>query len=146
MSNDNYPTPSWDSVLASTYGMSVLVNGLYAAGNPGADTTIDFQFSDDREVQGGDVSAWDPSPGDSITIGVYSPIDPSTGEPLPEPVEVRRVATNAMLPAGKTWSMRVGYSMGFPAGLIFRVTYHSVGGSPPKVTVNLLTWILGTGV
>jgi hypothetical protein len=119
--------------------MGVLVHGAYEAGAPNADTIIDFQFSDDREIQGGDVSAWVGVAGDRITMGVY---DPSSGTP----VEVRRLATNVALPANKIYTLRVGYSMTLPAGAIFRIIYTSVGVTAPEITANILTWLQGTGV
>jgi len=132
--SEAYPTPSWDSVLASTHGMSVLVEGASADGTPGGDTIIDFQFADEREVQGGDVSAWSAAFGDAVTLGVFA-LDQ----------EVRRIATRAKIPANKIWALRVGYSMLLPAGLIFRVTYHSVGTEAPQITANLMTWVSGNG-
>lgn len=141
-----YPTPSWDAVLASEYGMSVLVEGQYQEGKAGAETVFDFIFKEARQIQGGDISAWKMEPGDSVSVTVLSPFDPETGKPVDPPVEVRQVAKDARLLANGSWSLRVGYSMDLPVGAIFRVTYRSTGATAPLIAVNLMTWLEGTGL
>jgi len=109
-------------------------SNLYISGHrsvclAGTTTVLDVQWPEVRSVQGVDIVVKDHEDGDKVSAEVVHPL---AGVVL-------SFGESYVKPDGKI-SIQARNSKVLPVGLIFRITYHSVGAVNAVMYVDVVTW------